>query len=303
MTRRYDLVLLTEDKYVNTDKRDWYTLQVLLEDELVLDALKKQELIVTKKSWSDPEFDWSSTRAVMFRTTWDYFDRFAEFSEWLDSIENITHCINPASIIRWNLDKRYLIELNQNGINCVETKLLEKGKPIDLKQYLSDKHWQQAIIKPAVSGAARHTYRVNLDNSEAISAKLSSLIENEDFLIQPFQDSIVKQGEISLMVMNGVFTHAVRKVAAQGDFRVQDDHGGSVHPYIPTTDEITFAEAAIQACKPQPLYGRVDIVKDNHGDLAIMELELIEPELFFRFYRPATTQLAIGIKAYLNNLK
>ncbi len=302
MNKQYDLVLLTEDKYINTDKRDWYTLQVLLEDELVLDAVKRQGLKTTKKSWSDPDFDWTSTQTVLFRTTWDYFERFDEFSPWLEQLEKQTHCINPVSIIRWNLDKRYLIELSSKQINCVETHLLPKSSSINLKDMMNKHQWEQAIVKPVVSGAARHTYRVTKENCEDITAKLSQLIKNEDFLIQPFQKSIIEHGEVSLMVMNGRYTHAVKKIAAQGDFRVQDDHGGTVHPYIPNEDEIAFAEAAIKACEPQPLYGRVDIIKDNHGKFAIMELELIEPELFFRFCRPATTELAIGIKQFLEKL-
>jgi glutathione synthase/RimK-type ligase-like ATP-grasp enzyme len=301
MRHNYDVVLLTEDKYIHTHKQDWYTLQVLLEDELVLDALRRVQLKVTKKSWSDPSFDWSTTRSVLFRTTWDYFDRFEEFSPWLQNIEKLTHCINPAKVIRWNLDKRYLIELQNKQINCVETHHLPRNSVINLTALLEQNNWTEAIIKPVVSGAARHTYRVNQQNSEQLNSLINELLQHEDFLIQPFQKAILEQGEISLMVMNGQFTHAVRKIAAPGDFRVQDDHGGTVQPYIPTPEEIEFAERAIASCTPRPLYGRVDLIRDNNHQLAIMELELIEPELFFRFCRPAAKVLANGIKSYLDH--
>jgi glutathione synthase/RimK-type ligase-like ATP-grasp enzyme len=302
MVKSYDVVILTEDQYLEPKSDDWYTLQVQLEDALVLDALTKQGLKVARRSWSDPEFDWSSTRTVLFRTTWDYFDRFSEFSTWLDNIESTTQCINPVNLIRWNLDKRYLIELIEREVNCVETQLIKRSSQIDLTQLLEQNHWLEAIVKPVVSGAARHTYRITKDNAAKLTPMINQLLCQEDFLVQPFQNNILHQGELSLMVMNGQYTHAVKKVAAPGDFRVQDDHGGTVEPYIPSPEEIAFAESAIAACNPRPLYARVDIIRDNHNQLAIMELELIEPELFFRFYRPATMVLAEGIKDYLEQL-
>lgn len=299
MSKTIDVVILTEDTYVNTKKRDWYTLQVLLEDELVKDALEQQGLSVAIKSWSDPEFDWSLTEAVLFRTTWDYFDRFGEFATWLDTVKSKTRCINDASTLQWNMDKRYLIELAQKNINTVETHILPKGSEINLTLTMEKNDFSEAIIKPVVSGAARHTYRINQDNIEELQARLKKLNKEEDFLIQPFQKNILDSGELSLMVMDGKFTHAVKKIAAKGDFRVQDDHGGTVHPYSPTQEEIEFAESAIAVCNPKPLYGRVDIIRDNNDQLAIMELELIEPELFFRFHRPAASALAQAIKEYI----
>ncbi len=299
MSNTIDVVILTEDTYVNTEKRDWYTLQVLLEDELVKAALEQQGLSVDIKSWSDPDFDWSLTKAVLFRTTWDYFDRFDEFTAWLNSVKTKTRCINDVSTLQWNMDKRYLIELAQKEINSVETHILSKGSEVNLSVIMEKHGFSEAIIKPVVSGAARHTYRVSKSNLEEIQTRLRQLIIEEDFMVQPFQNNILESGELSLMVMNGQFTHAVKKVAAKGDFRVQDDHGGTVHPYSPTQEEIEFAESAIAVCEPKPLYGRVDIIKDNNDQLAIMELELIEPELFFRFHRPAANALAIAVKSYI----
>ncbi len=97
------------------------------------------------------------------------------------------------------------------------------------------------------------------------------------------------------MVFDGCYSHAVRKVPKSGDFRVQDDHGGSAHPHQPTSAQIELAERAIAACHPVPAYGRVDLVQDNQGRLAVMELELIEPELWLRHHPAAATALAQGI--------
>lgn len=114
-------------------------------------------------------------------------------------------------------------------------------------------------------------------------------------LLQPFQQNIIEQGEVAMMVIGGKFTHAVLKKAKQGDFRVQDDFGGTLHAYQPSLEEIEFAESAVRAWDPQPVYGRVDIIRDNQDKLAIMELELIEPELWFRRNPSAADLLASEI--------
>ena len=94
------------------------------------------------------------------------------------------------------------------------------------------------------------------------------------------------------MVIGGTFTHAIQKKVRDGDFRVQDDFGGSVHSYIPTPEEITLAERTVNVCTPVPAYARVDMLRDNNGTLVVSELEAIEPELWFRCYPPAANRLA-----------
>ena len=102
-----------------------------------------------------------------------------------------------------------------------------------------------------------------------------------------------------MMVFNGKFTHAILKKAKAGDFRVQDDFGGSVSDYSPTNEEITFAENTVKACPELPIYARVDIFTDNNTKIALSELELIEPELWFRHHPEAATVLAEAIKLKL----
>ena len=115
-------------------------------------------------------------------------------------------------------------------------------------------------------------------------------------MLQPFQYDIINKGEVAFMLMNGIFTHAVLKKSKPGDFRVQDDFGGTLHDYTPTSEEIAFAEKAVAACSEKPLYARVDIINDNNGQLAVMELEIIEPELWFRRNPLSANFLASAIK-------
>jgi len=294
----YDVVILTEDRHLQDCEHNWYNLQVLLEDELVKDALQQQGLKVARLSWSDADFDWGLTRSAIFRTTWDYFERFDEFTSWLDKVQQQTLLLNPAQTLMWNLNKRYLLDLQAKGINIVDTHLLDKRDNLQAK--MQQIGCQQAILKPLISGCARNTFKLSQQQAEAKQQQFEQLALLEDYMLQPFQHNICTLGELSLMVMGGKVTHGVQKVAKEGDFRVQDDHGGMVYPYRPTSEEIAFAEAAIAACEPVPLYGRVDIIRDNNDRLAIMELELIEPELFFRFHRPGAFKLAEAVKHRLS---
>lgn len=155
--------------------------------------------------------------------------------------------------------------------------------------------WEEAVVKPCVSGAARHTYRINRANAEELQSVVGPLVAGESFILQPFIGDVLRSGEDSLMVIDGRFTHAVRKVAKAGDFRVQGDHGGTVQDHEPTEEQIELAERAMSICQPAPSYGRVDMVRDNQGRLAVMELELIEPDLWLRNNPSAATALAQAI--------
>lgn len=294
------IALLTESRYENPTPGHWYVDNILEEDRLVAEAFAARGLRTERVDWARPDVDWSRFGAALLRTTWDYFDRFAQFSAWLDRVPSQTSLLNPASLVRWNVDKHYLRDLEDRGVHTVPTLFIERGSTASLASLLAAHGLPQAVLKPVVSGAARHTYRVDPDHAAEHEARLASLLEHEAMMLQPFQRDIVERGEMTLVVIDGRFTHALRKVAKAGDFRVQDDHGGTVHPYTPTPEEIAFAERAMAACDPTPLYGRVDMIRDNEGALAVMELELVEPELWFRLHPPAAEALAEGLRRRLS---
>ena len=278
----FDVVILTDHRYVNPKKKDWYIDQVLLEDQLLQTALKKKGLRVIKKNWADKHFDWTTTKYAIFRTTWDYFERFDEFFTWLENTKNKTTFINSEEVINWNIDKHYLQDLAKNNINIAPTLFIEKGDTTTLKQLFEKTNWKEVVLKPAISGAARHTYRINPNNYKKHENIFQELIKVECMLFQSFLKNITLFGEISLIMIGGKYTHAVKKKAKKGDFRVQDDHGGTVEKYKPTKVEIIFAENCLKASPFKPIYARVDIVYDNNNTLSLSELELIEPELWFR---------------------
>ena len=288
----FDVVILTDNRYVTPEKTDWYINQILLEDRLLQTALENKGLKVTKKNWADEKFDWGTTKYAIFRSTWDYFDRFEEFFNWLEKNKERTTFINSTDIINWNIDKHYLQDLATNGINIAPTLFIEQGDNTTLIDLFIKTKWTEAVIKPAISGAARHTYRITPNNCKNYENIFQELITKESMLFQEFLNNITSNGEISLIMIGGKYTHAVKKIAKKGDFRVQDDHGGSVEEYNATKAEIDFAEKCIKNCPYFPIYARVDIVYDNNNLPSLSELELIEPELWFRNCPKSAEKLA-----------
>ncbi len=296
-----DIALLTDHRYTAThaEPGDWYLSNILQDDQLLSEALAKHSLTTKRVNWAEPALDLRQFRAAVFRTTWDYFERATEFDAWMTRCEHHTQWINPLATVRWNLDKRYLADLQAQGVSVVPTVYLDDADT--LQDSLKQTGWTNAVVKPCVSGGAWQTYRVNPANVTEVEEQIRPHRPALKFLLQPFQEQIQQQGEITLMTMGGRVTHAIRKTAKPGDYRVQDDHGGTVHQHSPTTEELQFAEHAIQAVTPTPVYGRVDIVRGNNGQLMVMELELVEPELWLRYHPPSATVMANAIVRELSS--
>ena len=300
--KEFDVVLLTDSRYVNPTKIDPYIQNVLNEDGLVMDGLEKLNLRTIKKDWNDTKFNWSSTKSAIFRSTWDYFDQFSSFRNWLDLVKDECYLINPYEQINWNLDKHYLLDLQKLDLPIVESIFVSKKTQLNLETISKSKNWKDIVIKPTISGAARHTYHLKNDEIKKFQDKWLSLTNNEDFMVQEFQKNILSTGEIAVMLFGGEYSHSVLKKAKKGDFRVQDDFGGTVEKINPSLEIIELAEKTVKSLKTIPFYGRVDIIFDNGNNPVISELELIEPELWFRFKEESAYKLAEIIKDFLNKL-
>lgn len=293
--KKYDVAVLTKKGFFEPKNPNWYVKQAIAEDNYVTKALEKKGLKVIRTYWDNPNFDFSNTKIALFRTIWDYFHRFNEFSKWLNRTKNLTTFINPPEIIYRNIDKHYLLDLAKEGINIPKTFYIDKGDKRSLSKLYKDFDLSNSVLKPCISGAGRHTYKLKENNLQEYENIFKKLISEEDMMLQEFQHNIYEKGEIAFMIFNGKFSHAVLKKSKKGDFRVQDDFGGSVHHYSPSATEIIFAEDVASVLSPLPVYARVDIIWDNDNKPAVSELELIEPELWFRFYPPAADLLADAI--------
>ncbi len=290
-----DVALLTCAELLLPKPGDWYVEQVHREDGAIQSALEAEGLTVARVDWAERTFDWRRAGAALFRSTWDYHPRFAQFSAWLDRVSGQTRLVNPAATVRWNVDKRYLLDLARAGVPVPPTRLLEQGTRVDLAGLMDAKGWDEVVVKPVVSGAARDTRRIGRGEAGASQVLLDASLEREAMLVQPFVPGVTVHGEVSVIVIDGEPTHAVRKVPKPGDFRVQDDHGGSVHAHQSSTDELAFARHAVQHCGHEVSYARVDMARDAAGALQLMELELVEPELFFRHGPHAAPALARAV--------
>lgn len=294
-----EIALVTERRYEAAAKQTPYTANIFEEDRLLQAALARRGIQTQRVDWSREDVDWSSYAAVVLRTPWDYFDRFDAFTRWLASLETHPCVLNELSTLRWNIDKHYLADLEAAGLPIVPTTFVERGAGTSLREAMAGLGTDAVVYKPVVSGAARATYRVRPGQAAEHAERFAALTLDRAMMVQPFMPSILEHGEVTVVAMQGKPTHALVKKAKVGDFRVQDDHGGTLHSHSPASDELALTEAALGVRGPVPVYGRVDMVRDDAGVARIMELELIEPELWLRLHPPAAELFAEGIAAAL----
>jgi hypothetical protein len=267
------------------------------EDQVLASLLDELAVDYKFEIWSDRMVDWSQYAALLLKSPWDYFDRYDEFLNWCNQIEDLGIPVyNNLEMVIWNSDKRYLKEIEEGGFSIVRTQFLEKGNAAaEIYACFALFDVQELIIKPAVSGGAKHTLKINLNDYESQKIQLDNLLRQEVFMVQPFVEEIVSVGEYSYIFFNGKFSHAVLKTAKLGDFRVQHFFGGEITTVQPSSDELTYLETLVEAFAKDTLYARVDGVWRGR-EFLLMELELIEPYLFL-----FTSELAKD--NYINALK
>ena len=248
--------------------------------------------------WNDPAVNFSDYQCLVFRTTWDYFEQPEAFSAWLEKIAQLgIKTINPIAVIRRNQHKFYLKQLQELGVAIIPTVFIEKSSAVDLATQIPP-HWQKLIIKPAVSGGAYLTRLFDRTEIASVVADYTSIAETRDLLLQPFMPEIQEQGELSLLFFGGEFSHAVLKKPNSGEFRVQSQFGGNYHAIEVSEDLIATAAKIIATFGGDLAYARVDgIIAD--GQFLLMELELIEPDLYFDYATGAKKRYIAALEAAL----
>ncbi len=250
--------------------------------------------------WNDPEIDWSNYQYLIFRTIWDYFEHPEEFIDWMEKIEKLgIKTLNPLEVVKKNFHKFYLKDLESKGIDIVPTIFIPKTQNLDLSAIISNA-WEKAVIKPAISGGAYLTRSFVKEEAPAINEEFQKIANNRDLLLQPFLPEIQTEGELSLVFLGGKFAHSILKKPVKDDYRVQLQFGGIYQPYPVTNELIDLAEHIIQTFTTETLlYARVDGVMSNDKFL-LMELEVIEPDLYLDFEKNANQKY---LDALLNQLK
>ena len=263
-----------------------------VDDRLLSDFLRGRGHDVAYEVWSAGDVDWKRYDLVFIRSTWDYHFHLSKFLAWTERVSQVTRVLNTHQVIKWNSTKEYLVELAEKGIGSVPTILGSEPKMLMERAKAALEDYDAIIVKPAVSAGAKRTFKVTT-KEEAEEAIESALIKGV-VLVQPFIESIEDDGEVSLIyVRDGDwrFTHGVLKRPKHGDYRVQAEFGGSLDPFKGEPQLHTFAKRALERAPAGTSFARVDIV-DWKREPMIGELELIEPELFFRFSPEAIERFA-----------
>ncbi|MEU5997085.1 hypothetical protein ABZ837_04575 [Streptomyces sp. NPDC047197] len=241
---------------------------------------------VATVSWDDPEADWERFDLVVIRSAWDYSERVTEFVAWAGRVARLTVLANPASVVRWNTDKRYLEELAGAGVPVVPTRYLA---PDDTVEVPDDGEF---VVKPTSGAGARYAGRYGKGEREAAVRHIERMHgEGLTAMVQPYMPRIDETGERALVYVGGRFLHAIQKgavLAPGAAYDVEKMPHPDLRPWQPTPAELDVAERALAAVpgSPELLYARVDLVDvaDDEGP-CVMELELVEPNLFLDLHQ------------------
>jgi len=250
-------------------------------DRHVQQALEGRGIRVTGIPWNAPERRLDDVDLAVFRSSWDYHHAPEAFLGWLAGWESRgVRFWNPPDLVRWNLSKRYLLDLEQRGVSVVPTMLLEEPALHHLPALLARRGWDRAVVKPVFGASGYDATFVTTETARDVAAALDRGRIRRPAIVQPFVAEIQTRGEWSMVFIEGVPTHAMLKLPASGDFRVHSSYGGSSRRAEPTPAVLATARRAIDQVPSKPLYARVDGVETAAGFL-IMEVELHEPGLFF----------------------
>jgi glutathione synthase/RimK-type ligase-like ATP-grasp enzyme len=225
--------------------------------------------------------DWNNYDVVIIRTTWDYQDDVEGFMACLQRIEaSSAQLQNTLKIVEWNISKRYLSDLQNQGINIVPTLWFDSFSLAELQLGFSHFDTSEVVLKPLVSANADHTYRLTAENLNTQSKQLENVFYKREFMLQPFLNAIINEGEYSLFYFAGQYSHGILKQPRAGDFRVQEEHGGQLKSIQPCEEMLTTARHCLAALPADVLYARIDLVRYKK-EFAVIEIELIEPSLYF----------------------
>lgn len=279
------------------------------DDQLLAEAVRALGIEVVPCAWDDGSVDWAGFELVLVRSPWDYHLRRDAFVRWAARVERETRLLNHAATIAWNTDKRYLRTLAERGVPTVPTAWVARtaardggaagagagaaldggagagGAAPDLAALLAAHGWQdgEAIVKPSIGLGSSGLLRVAPgDPGGAGAAQLAELAAAGDAMVQPFLASLPAEGELSLVYFQRTLSHVVRKRPPAGEYRVQPDFGAVTTADTATPRQLAVAEQAL-ACvdDDELLYTRVDLVAGPAGEVWLMELELVEPTLYF----------------------
>ncbi|NGP86787.1 ATP-grasp domain-containing protein [Fodinibius halophilus] len=270
-------------------------------DELLYEPLKNRGWEVDEVSWRNEETDWDQYDAVIIRTPWDYQDAPKAFIEVLKDIDASSAILeNSLDTVKWNIDKRYLQDLHRDGIEIVPTLWKDEFHKEQLPSFFDELETDEIVVKPTISAGADNTYWIKQKNQSEYLEELAEVFEDRPFLVQPFMQNIVEEGEFSVFFFGDTYSHTILKTPKTDDFRVQEEHGGRLNKVEPEKSLLTIARKTLNNITPLPLYTRADYVRTAKNSFALMELELIEPSLYFNMDPESPERFADVFDEWMN---
>ena len=272
---------------------------VARDDQPLADALKARGVDVTPIPWTELDpYAQLGAPPILLRSTWDYHRVPTMFVSWLRALDEAGRAVwNPPGVALGNVDKIYLKDLEAAGIAIPNTRWIDQIDAGSVDRILDEQGWAQAVLKPRIGATAYGTFLV--DRGTALSDEDLHPARASGALLQEVVPEVVDRGEIAIVYAGGQFSHAILKRAKAGEFRVQQDFGGRVEATAPSSAALAFADRVMTHVPSTCLYARVDIVESSRGPL-LMEVELIEPELYFLIVPEAAHRMAELIVGHLS---
>lgn len=263
-------------------------------------ALEKRNIQYHWIEWKKAEeIDWVEYDGALIRTTWDYQAHYDEFIKKLEYISSQTKLWNPIDIVKWNSSKDYLNEFINSETPPVPNIRIAPTNITDIEKSFEQFNCQTIIVKPFISAGSHDTYKIDRNNISKHSDQIFEAAGRKKLMAQPFLENINLEGEFSFHFFDGEFSHAILKKPKDGDFRSQEEFGSNIKSITPTEDQLIYAKKVLSHIKKKLLYARVDFVRGGK-DYYLMELELIEPSLYFNFDLNSAERLVEKILKRLN---
>ena len=260
--------------------------RLISRDDLLAEHLiSNYDVQITGCPWNDPDIQWDDFDLVIVRSTWDYCQHIGEFRAWLKKLDNIGASVqNSLDVINWNVDKKYLLDLQRKGVKTIDTVYVSSN--VQLKDIMVEKNWQEVVIKPSIGCDSYRTFKVpSVKEASLMQNEFEAMVEeSECLLVQKYLPSILTKGEWSVIYLDGNFSHVVNKHPTS-DFRSVTCQEGDIS-YIkePPAELLEAAKGVVSVLEWKPLYARIDFLQDDDdGVFKLIELELTEPALYLGF--------------------
>jgi glutathione synthase/RimK-type ligase-like ATP-grasp enzyme len=265
---------------------------ISIDDIPLAQELEKRGVAAYPCPWDLPADSSIETNAYLMRSAWNYDRAPDTFLLWLKDLEkNGKTLINSQRLIRWNISKRYLLEVERYRLEIPKTRIFIP-RDVDPRSLISDFAGSETVVvKPCISLSANNTFLVR---KAELHHTIATLLNPErEYLIQEFLPEITS-GELSFVFFDGRYSHCIIKKPKQGDFRVQADHGASRAKYQPAARQIEDALGFLKTAPEVPTYARVDVVLREER-MILMEIELIDPVLFLKWEPESAVRFADAI--------